>query len=267
MQRLPVESSDVVSIGYDPTEQALEIEFQGNRIYRYFEVPQSTYDHFMKADSFGGYFNAHINTYYRYRRIDEAGKPQKFDSIAIVTRNPRKFSYFKMACGEFDIPVEQLKLPVDEIQGNDPEKIAVHKARQAYKLAGRPVVVDDKFWSILALRGFPGPYMHEMTQWLKPEDFLALMAGKTDRSVSITDTLIYYDGKKTKIFRAMRHGVMTEEPRGNAGSSMGKITILQNLGKTMSELEDEGVPSFNMKESVWHEFAKWYNMQRKLKLV
>jgi non-canonical purine NTP pyrophosphatase (RdgB/HAM1 family) len=267
MQRLPVDSSDVVSIGYDAAEQILEIEFREGRTYRYFEVPQTTYDHFLKADSYGNYFNAHINRYYRYRRVDEAGQPKKHEAIAIVTGNLQKVKYLQMACAEFDISVEQLELPVDELQGDDPEKIAIHKAKQAYKIAQRPVVVDDKLWSITALRGFPGAYMHEVVRWFKPEDFLALMADKTDRSLIITDTLVYYDGKKTKVFKGSRHGVIIDEPRGEKGTSMAKLTILESAGKTMSEQMDEGLPTFKLKESAWYDFAKWYNMQRRLKLV
>jgi non-canonical purine NTP pyrophosphatase (RdgB/HAM1 family) len=267
MQRLPVESSDVVSIGYDATEKYLEIEFQGGRVYRYFEVPQNTYDHFLEANSYGGYFNAHINGYYRYRRIDEAGKPEKFDSIAIATGNEYKAKYFKNALAEFDIPTEQLDLPVEEIQGEDHEKIAVHKAKQAFKLAGRPVVVDDKFWNITALHGFPGAYMHDVTRWFKAEDFLALMTDKKDRSVSITDTLVYYDGKKTKVFNRVRWGVIVDAPRGDHGMTITQVVELESSGKTMSEQQGEGIPTFNPKENVWNDFAKWYNMQRKLGLV
>lgn len=268
MQRLPVESSDIVSIGYDAGEQLLEIEFNGGRVYRYFDVPQRTYDHFLKANSYGGYFNAHINGYYRYRRIDEDVKPKKYDSIAIVTGNSRKVHYLQLACSAFDITVEQLDLPVDKIQGDDPEKIAVHKAKQAYRAAQRPIVIDDKYWHITALRGFPGAYAHDVIKWLKAEDLLAMLGGKKDRSVHITDTLVYCDGKKVKVFTAARHGVITGTPyRQGKSSSLEQITILESAGETIAQMEEEGKPTFTMKSSAWYAFARWYNMQRKLGLV
>ncbi|MEK7152549.1 MAG: KTSC domain-containing protein, partial [Patescibacteria group bacterium] len=85
MQRIPVDSSDLVSIGYDEATRVLEIEFGEERLYQYFDVPLSTYEHFMKADSYGGYFNSHINSYYRYRRVNEAGDEKKYDAVAFVT--------------------------------------------------------------------------------------------------------------------------------------------------------------------------------------
>ncbi|HEX9153258.1 MAG TPA: non-canonical purine NTP pyrophosphatase [Candidatus Saccharimonadales bacterium] len=268
MQRLPVDSSDVVSVGYDPLESVLEIEFQGERIYQYFEVPQSTYDHFLKADSYGGYFNAHINSYYRYRRVDAAGQPKKYDAVAFVTGNRRKAQHLKDACKEFDINVEQLDLPVDEIQGTDPEKVALHKAKLAYKLAGRPVVVNDAFWNIMALRGFPGAYMKEITGWFRPEDFLALMEGKKDRSVTCTDTLTYYDGKRSKIFSKAHLGTIATQAKGKGHNSIDQIVIMENRDRTIAELVDDDMQrSVDLDKTVWYEFAKWYNMQCKLKLV
>lgn len=262
---MPVKSSDIVSIGYDKAERVLEVEFMGSRIYQYLEVTPDIYEAFSKANSYGTYFYSSINGRYRYRRVDGAKDEERPDTIAFVTGNPRKYTYFESACAKFDIKTEQLELPVDEIQGEDPEKIAIHKAKEAYRLANRPVVVDDKYWSILSLHGFPGAYAHEMVRWFKPEDFLALMAGKSDRSVTIDDTLVYYDGKRAKVFSAVRRGVIVEEPRGSTkGSSLEKVTQLQGFDKTMGELHDEGSTAFEPEGSAWHEFAKWFSMQRRL---
>ncbi len=69
MQRTPVSSSNLRSVGYDPASQTLEIEFQNGRIYQYFNVPQSVYDALMAAESHGRYFLAHIRGVYPYRRV------------------------------------------------------------------------------------------------------------------------------------------------------------------------------------------------------
>jgi XTP/dITP diphosphohydrolase len=266
MKRIPVDSSDVVAIGYDAKERILEIEFQEGRIYRYLEVPQDIYDHFVKADSYGGYFNSYINGYFRYRKVEEGGK--KFDGITFVTGNKQKVEYLRQACEPFSIPVEQLELEIDEIQSEDPEKVAIYKAKDAYRLAKRPVIVQDTFWSIAALGGFPGAYMAHVTKWFKPEDWLALMANKNDRTVTNTGVIVYYDGKKTKIFSKSRGGVLIEEARGGAsGTSFGHVVIMNGFDKTLAEFADEGKIAYKEDEAVWHDFAKWYNMQRKLKLA
>lgn len=60
MQRHRVESSLIVSVGYDPKEQILELELTNKRIYRYFEVDPQTHRDLLEADSLGQYFNAFI---------------------------------------------------------------------------------------------------------------------------------------------------------------------------------------------------------------
>jgi len=60
LPRFPVESSNIVSIGYDPVTSTLEIEFHSGAIYQYFAVPQEIYDGLMNARSKGAFFHQFI---------------------------------------------------------------------------------------------------------------------------------------------------------------------------------------------------------------
>jgi hypothetical protein len=60
MEREPVSSSLVESVGYDPEEEILEVELENGRVYQYREVPENTYQEFRAADSLGRYFNRYI---------------------------------------------------------------------------------------------------------------------------------------------------------------------------------------------------------------
>jgi hypothetical protein len=75
MDRIPVKSSSIASIGYDPDSETLEIEFLDSRIfhldvnisvYQYFDVPQRVYEELISADSKGKYLAENINCVYRY---------------------------------------------------------------------------------------------------------------------------------------------------------------------------------------------------------
>lgn len=58
MRRVPVDSSSIAAIGYDPESCVLEIEFrQSGQIYRYFGVPVADYGAFLNAESKGTYLN------------------------------------------------------------------------------------------------------------------------------------------------------------------------------------------------------------------
>ena len=60
MRRKAVESSAVVSVGYDSTSKTLEIEFPSGHVYQYLDVSTSTYKALLNAESLGRYFNAEI---------------------------------------------------------------------------------------------------------------------------------------------------------------------------------------------------------------
>jgi non-canonical purine NTP pyrophosphatase (RdgB/HAM1 family) len=259
-----VESSDIVAVGYDPKTRVLEVEFQQGRVYQYIDVEPDTHRLLMKADSVGTYFQSSIMGHYRYKRLENIEQRPAFDSLAFVTGNARKFRDLQAACAPFDIPVEQLALPVVEIQSHDPEEIAAAKAKQAYKLAGRPVIVNDTYWNFIALRGFPGAFMSYVTEWLRPEDFLTLMKDKTDRTVSCTDTLVYYDGKRSKVFGQTTWGKVATAVQGN-GQSISQVVIIDGEQKTIAEVEErEGRSCIDPDNNLWVDFAKWYKLQRRL---
>jgi len=71
MQRTPVSSSNLASVGYDPNRGVLEVEFLSGSVYQYFGVPESLYQGLMSASSHGSYFDAHIKKGgFTYQRID-----------------------------------------------------------------------------------------------------------------------------------------------------------------------------------------------------
>ncbi|MCY7355497.1 MAG: KTSC domain-containing protein [Lysobacter sp.] len=60
MDRTPVISEVLRSVGYDPDQRILEIEFVSGSTYRYFDVPDELYVALMAADSQGECFTMSI---------------------------------------------------------------------------------------------------------------------------------------------------------------------------------------------------------------
>jgi hypothetical protein len=72
MERTPVVSSVIQSIGYDAESSTLEIQFFNDAIYEYSDVPEKVYMALMSAKSHGNYFDVHIkNACYGCRRVAE----------------------------------------------------------------------------------------------------------------------------------------------------------------------------------------------------
>lgn len=69
MIRVPVQSSDLASVGYDPVTRILEVEFVKTGVYSYLSVPPEVYAELMAAPSKGRYFNLAIkNGPYPYEK-------------------------------------------------------------------------------------------------------------------------------------------------------------------------------------------------------
>ncbi len=60
MNRMPVSSSNLRAVGYDPDTRTLEVEFLNGGLYSYSGVPASVYAGLMSASSHGSYFNVNI---------------------------------------------------------------------------------------------------------------------------------------------------------------------------------------------------------------
>lgn len=69
MDRIPVNSSTIVDIGYDGSLMTLELGFKQRAVYQYFDVPDAVYQELMRADSKGTFFHANIRDNYRYIRL------------------------------------------------------------------------------------------------------------------------------------------------------------------------------------------------------
>ena len=67
MDRLLVNSSNLVSVGYDREDCTLEIEFQSGNVYKYLYVPESGYQGLMTAESKGEFFHDYILKVYDYQ--------------------------------------------------------------------------------------------------------------------------------------------------------------------------------------------------------
>lgn len=69
MNRAPVTSRNVASVGYDASTMTLEVQFRNGSVYQYFDAPSSVYQELMSAQSVGTYLSQNIKGSYRYARI------------------------------------------------------------------------------------------------------------------------------------------------------------------------------------------------------
>ncbi len=188
--------------------------------------------------------------------------------LLCATTNSEKFGIARSFCARYDIDLQQVKLDIDEIQGEDPVRIVNDKAQKAYLAAGKPVVVTDDSWSIPGLGGFPGPYMKSIIQWFTPDDFIRLTKDLTDRRIILQQYIAFAGGQETKVFHDELTGTLAMAPRGEFGApSMKVIQMDFDDGKTLSEVYDAGMqhnPARLERRSsdAWKLFAEWYAKEK-----
>ena len=71
---VPVGSSNLKEIGYDPNTQDLYIRFQNSNLFKYENVPQHIWDDFFVADSMGTYFHVMIKGAFISSRVKEGAE-------------------------------------------------------------------------------------------------------------------------------------------------------------------------------------------------
>lgn len=74
---VPVESTLIQGMRYDPTHYLLEIVFRNGGVYQYIAVPPNVYERLANARSKGTFFGIHIRNIYPYWRLHRLTRRKK----------------------------------------------------------------------------------------------------------------------------------------------------------------------------------------------
>lgn len=60
IERTPVESSNIASVGFCPDRKCVEVCFKNGSVYEYADCDQKLFDDLMASESKGKFVNAHL---------------------------------------------------------------------------------------------------------------------------------------------------------------------------------------------------------------
>ena len=123
-----------------------------------------------------------------------------------------------------------------EIQSDDPEEIITDKARRAYEVTGKPVVVEDVEAGLEKLNGLPGPFIKFFLKKLG-NDALYQLVGREGERATISCSIAYYDGKSMLTVRGDVPGVVVA-PRGHEGFGFDSTFVPDGETLTYAEMDD-----------------------------
>uniref|UniRef100_A0A914WT02 XTP/dITP diphosphatase n=1 Tax=Plectus sambesii TaxID=2011161 RepID=A0A914WT02_9BILA len=132
--------------------------------------------------------------------------------LTFVTGNVRKLEEVKAILAPFcDVVPHDIDLP--ELQGA-PNDIALDKAKAAFEILKKPLIIEDTCLCYNALGGLPGPYIKWFLKKIKHEGLYKLLDGYEDKTAYALCTLAYCDGQgNIKIFEGRTNGRIVP-PRG-----------------------------------------------------
>ncbi len=175
--------------------------------------------------------------------------------IFYITGNKDKFKNAKRYAKAFGINLTQKKLRIKEIQSSSIEDIARDKAKKAFKILKRPLVVSDSGWNITSLKGFPGPYMHYINKWFDVEDFLKLMKGKKDKSVVLEYVFCAASSRGTKLFKKKIKGKFINHASGK-GLPSDRVIKLGKCKHTIAKCQNIN-QEFVDETDIWERVFEW----------
>ena len=89
MKRVPVVSTNLKSVGYEPNSQVLEIEFIDGGVYVYNNVPPAVFQDFLKAKSHGTFFHANIKKAYEFTKVEPDLTKDTDQTAPVVPETPQ----------------------------------------------------------------------------------------------------------------------------------------------------------------------------------
>ena len=180
-------------------------------------------------------------------------------SIFFASSNKNKYNEAKDIASKFRLNLVFLKSHLQEIQADNLEDIARHKAIQAYSICSKPVIVEDDGLFIKSLNGFPGPYSSFVFDTIGNKGILRLVSKPRD---ALFRSIIAYCERDDHVhlFSADVKGKISKKERGIKWG-FDPIFIPSGKNKSYSELAEKN--EISHRYMALKKFTNWYLHKRK----
>lgn len=162
-------------------------------------------------------------------------KKLKISDLTVVTSNKNKLKEINKILGT-NHKIANLNIP--EVQSLNPDEVIEKKAKAAFDLLKKPVLVEDISFEIKTLKGLPGTFVKFFLETLGTEGTVKLI-GKQKTDTKVTATFAVFDGKNLKIAKGVVWGTLSKKNRGEAGFGFDKVFIPKGHKKTYAQMSSE----------------------------
>ena len=175
-------------------------------------------------------------------------------TVTLVTSNESKVKEAKGVLRGWN--VLHMNVDVQEIKTSSMEETIVSKAKTAYHMIKKPVLVEDTGLFLDAYPGFPGTYTKFCIRLLGMDGILRLLQGKI-RTAKFETWLAWYDGRTLRVFQGASKGRIAEKS-GKASEKKlpyDSIFIPEGDKRTYSEMSKDEKAKTSHRAKAFENFA------------
>lgn len=189
--------------------------------------------------------------------------------LYFVSNNLHKYSEIKSMSNDkiIGLDLKFCKQDIIEIQNEKIEKIAIEKAKSAYTIVKKPIIIEDDGLFIKSLNGFPGQYSKFILKSIGNIGIIRLLKGSSDRSAYFKSIFVYNDGIIVKVFYGKIIGKISSTiTEGGWGYDPIFIPLNRNnkKGITFAKLSQTNKKNeLSHRRIAFYKFIKWFNQNNK----
>lgn len=172
-------------------------------------------------------------------------------SWIFVTGSSHKIDEARRILGE---TLEHISIELPEIQAVKCEEVVESKARAAYEIIKKPVIVEDTGLRVLPWGQLPGALVRWFIDEVSASGICKMLDGFDSRA-AIAETVIgTFDGKYFRSYHGEVFGSISDRPRGDYGFGWDRIFIPENSKLTLGEMDIDTKLTFSMRTKALMEF-------------
>lgn len=156
--------------------------------------------------------------------------------ITFITSNKNKLAQVQSF---ISVPLLYTHLDLPEIQSLDLQEIVKYKVAEAYKMLGKPVLIEDVSLTIPAFGRLPGPFIKWFLKELQVEGLCTLISQHQDKSAIGEVCYGFHDGSTVHTFSGTVSGHISQSPLGTSGFGWDRIFIPEGYTITRGQMEKE----------------------------
>jgi XTP/dITP diphosphohydrolase len=179
------------------------------------------------------------------------------NEIRFLTRNKGKLQELEALIDRDRYVIIGNDHDINEIQTNDSNLLVRDKVLKAFKIIGRPLIVDHTGLSFDLLGGFPSGLTSVFYDLLQPDGIAKVIGNSPDRRVTATTLIGYCDGRQIYSFEGKVRGTVASTPRGTEGFQWDTIFIPDGYDQTFAELGNKKKNEISMRRLAFDAFAEF----------